>query len=113
MQRLFEIVFTETWWTYDPRDRSLHSLFYRSFNMLECAAWLVFGLLVLVRFLRQRRSRIELIYAAAFIAFGLTDLREAYSLQSWLLWLKLVNLVVLLWLRGIVMRRFYPESKLY
>lgn len=85
MQRWLEIVFTETWWTYDPRDRSLHSIVYRAFNLVECAAWIVFGALVFARFLRQRHSRLELFYAAAFVLFGLTDLREAYSLQSWLL----------------------------
>jgi hypothetical protein len=30
-----------------------------------------------------------------------------------LLWVKLGNLVVLLWLRAVVMRRLYPQSKLY
>jgi len=113
MQWLLDILFTATWWTYDPRDRSLHSVLYRGFNLVECAAWCAFGALVLARFLRHRRSPIELAYAAAFVSFGLSDLREAYALQSWLLWIKLANLVALLWLRALVMRRFYPHSKLY
>ena len=61
----------------------------------------------------MRRSPLEIGYALAFVTFGLTDFREAYALDSWLIWLKLVNLLVLLRFRGLVIRRFYPESKLY
>ncbi len=113
MQRILEILFATTWWTYDPRDRSLYSISYHAFNLVEGAIWVTFGLLVLRRFLRHRRSRLELAYVTAFVLFGLTDFREAYSMQSWLLWAKLVNLVALFWLRRIVMRRYYPESKVY
>jgi hypothetical protein len=34
-------------------------------------------------------------------------------LTSWLIWLKLGNLLALLWLRATVIRRFYPASKLF
>ncbi len=113
MSRVIEILFATTWWTYDPRGRSLYSIGYHSFNLVEGVAWIVFAVLVLWRFLAHRRSRIELVYAAAFASFGLTDFREAYAMQSWLLWVKLLNLVVLFWLRRIVMRRYYPESTVY
>lgn len=63
--------------------------------------------------LRHRSSPRELADVAAFVVFGLTDFREAYSMQSWLLWARIVNLVGLFWLRRIVMRWFYPESKVY
>jgi hypothetical protein len=48
-----------------------------------------------------------------FFTFGLTDFREAYALESWLIWLKAANLLVLLWLRSFVISRYYQESKLY
>ena len=35
------------------------------------------------------------------------------GLQSWLILLKTANLVVLIWLRAIVIRSFYPGSKLF
>ena len=49
----------------------------------------------------------------AFFTFGLTDFREAYVLESWLVWVKLLNLVLLIWLRSIAVRRWYPESRLF
>lgn len=113
MDRLLEILFATTWWAYDSRDRSLYSLSYHTFNLGEGVVWVVFGVLVLRRFLMHRRSRIELAYFAAFVTFGLTDFREAYAMQSWLLWLKLINLIALFWLRRIVMRQHYPASKVY
>src|SRR5262245_3700470 len=113
MDRLLEILFTTTWWTYDSRPRSLYSIGYHSFNLFEGAAWIAFGTLVLWRYLRHRRSRVELAYAVAFALFGLTDFREAYSMQSWLIWVKVINLIVLFWLRRTVMRRHYPHAKVY
>jgi hypothetical protein len=112
MARFLDFLCTETW-TYDPRDRSWFAVGYHTFNLLEGAAWIVFGLLVLRRFLVHRRSRLELAYVAAFFLFGLTDFREAWSMPLWLLGVKLVNLIGLLWLRRVVMRRFYPESAVY
>lgn len=102
-----------TWWTYPPRNRSWIEVPYHAFNPFEGAVWLIFSGLVLCRFLKHRHSTIELVYALAFSTFGLTDFREAYSLQSWLIWLKAANLGVLLWLRSRVVREYYPESKLY
>jgi hypothetical protein len=113
MQSILELLFTSTWWKYDPEDRSLFSVSYRTFNLIEGTVWIAFGVLVLRRFLKHRRSRTELCYAAAFVLFGLTDFREGYAMQSWLLWVKLVILVALLWLRKIVIRRYYPECKVY
>jgi hypothetical protein len=69
--------------------------------------------LVLRRSLKNHRSAIEAVYALAFLTFGLTDFREAYALQSWLIWLKGANLLALLWLRSRVIARYDPGSKLY
>ena len=46
----------------------------------------------------------------AFLTFGITDVREAWVQQSWLIWLKLLNLIILLSIRRVVIRRYYPGS---
>jgi hypothetical protein len=113
MSDIFELLFDHRWWMYDPADRSLHSVVYRHFNLTEFAVWCLFGGLVLWRYARHRRSPLEVAYAAAFVLFGLTDFREAYELSSWLLWIKLANLIVLLRLRAIALRTWYPGRKLF
>lgn len=82
-------------------------------NLIEGTVWLVFALLVLWRCAKHRHSIIELAYAATFATFGLSDFREAYSLQTWLILCKGVNLVALIWLRAVVIRRYYPTSRVY
>ncbi len=110
---LLDILWKRTWWQYGPGDRSGFSTAYLAFNLAEGASWLVFAALVLHRRRQGRRSALELWYALAFFTFGLTDFREAYALTSWLIWLKLANLIVLARLRAEVIRRSYPTSKLY
>ena len=73
----------------------------------------VLAALVLSRYLKRRQSRIEIAYALAFAAFGASDFREAYALQTWLILVKFLNLVCLVLLRASVVRRFYPDSKTY
>ena len=53
---------------------------------------MIMAALVLARFLRSCHSSVEIVYALAFLTFGLSDFREAYSLTSWLIWLKAANL---------------------
>lgn len=113
MDSLVDALFLRTWWSYDSHDTSLHSRLYRNFNLIEGAAWCVFAALVWNRHRRNRRSPLEMWYAVAFLLFGMTDFREAWALQSWLLWIKLANLIALVRLRQIVIRRFYPESKTF
>lgn len=113
MSELFDIVFVQTWWAWD-RDRALpYSALYHWFNVFEGLAWFAFAGAVLARYVRCHKSPLELWYALAFVIFGITDLREAWYQQSWLIWFKAVNLAVLIWLRAIVMRRYYPNCKLY
>jgi hypothetical protein len=102
-----------TWWTYPSGNPSWIEISYHGFNLFEGTAWLVVSGLVLRRFLRYRRSNMEVAYGLAFFTFGLTDFREAYALDSWLIWLKAANLLVLFRLRSLVMSRYYPGSKLY
>lgn len=113
MSGIFDILCTHTWWAWIPGDRSWHSLFVHWFNLFEGTAWWGFGGLVLRRFLRYRKSPLELVYAAAFVIFGLTDFVESYALTSWLIHVKLLNLVALWRLRRLVMRRHYPESRVF
>jgi len=83
------------------------------FNLFEGLCWTCFACLALRRYLKFRHSAIEISYALAFFSFGLTDFREAYVLESWLVWAKLANLIALVMLRSIVMRRYYPDRKLF
>jgi hypothetical protein len=108
---LYDLLVTHTWWQY--RASGSLNLAYHCFNLLEGTIWLIFALLVLARFVRWRRSWLEIVYATMFFAFGLTDFREAYRLESWLILLKGANLVLLLWLRREVIRRAYPAAKIY
>jgi hypothetical protein len=112
---IFDLLWSRTWWRYRPSSPTDFPMPYyvHAFNLFEGTAWVVFGVLVLARFLRWRRSAIEVGYAVAFFCFGLTDFVEAYALSSWLIWVKLANLIVLAWLRAIVIRRYYPTSRLY
>jgi hypothetical protein len=102
-----------TWWSYGAGGHSWFGAPYHAFNLFEGAVWVVLSGLVLRRFLRYRHSKIEAAYALAFLTFGLTDFREAYSLESWLVLCKAANLLALIWLRSHVINRYYPESKAY
>jgi hypothetical protein len=110
---IFDLLWNRTWWRYGPRDPSGFSEPYHAFNLFEGVAWEVFAVLVLVRCMRKGRSLLEFWYVLAFFTFGLTDFREAYALSSWLVWVKLANLIVLARLRALVIRRLYPTSTLY
>ena len=110
---ILDFLWWHTWWSYG-RDRDLEfSLPYRYFNLLEGTIWVVLSILVVNRWRRTGRGTIELWYALAFFTFGLSDYRESYYQQSWLIWLKLINLVVLLRLRHIVIQQLYPGTKLF
>jgi len=105
-----------TWWSYADSEDPLHAVIYRGINLIEGACWVGLAVAVLVRRAKQpedQRSSIEIAYALAFFIFGLTDVREAVSLQSWLIWLKLVNLITLLWIRHRVMKTLYPEGGVF
>ncbi len=112
---ILDLLWTRTWWRYRPVAPGDFPMpgYVHAFNLFEGTAWVVFGLLVLARYLRRGRAAIEIGYALAFFAFGLTDFIEARALTSWLIWAKLANLIVLARLRAVVIRRYYPASKLY
>lgn len=110
---VLDLLLHRRWWTYSPRSATWVEYATHGFNLFEGVAWVVFAGLVLARWARHRRSRVEPVYALAFLVFGLTDFREAYALDSWLIAFKLVNLISLYALRRYVIRNFHPESRLY
>jgi len=113
LSQLADILWFRVWWSYPQPTDPWFSIPYHLFNLFEGVCWVCFAGLVLRRYLKFRHSRIEIVYSLAFFSFGLTDFREAYVLESWLVWIKLANLIALVVLRSIVMRRYYPESKLF
>ncbi len=113
MDGILDVLVFRTWWRYRPEDTPWVFGPYHFFNLFEGCVWLVFAALVIRRMMAGARSRIEGGYALAFLIFGLTDFREAYALDSWLIWLKLVNLIVLMRLRSAVLARYYPGSRLF
>lgn len=106
------ILLGRTWWRYESAGSALSEL-YHWFNLFEGCVWLVFAALVAARYRRNRSHRVEVVYSFAFVAFAATDFREAWVQQSWLLWLKLMILILLFRLRRHVMQTYYPRAKLY
>lgn len=113
MTETVEIIFTRTWWRYTADDGQWFTFLYHWFNILEGIAWSVLAVLVFRRWNTHRYSILEVWYTAAFVAFAVTDFREAWAQSSWLIWLKLANLIMLFLLRRTVMSRFYPQAKVY
>lgn len=102
----------DPWWIWDAATAGSGDIAYRWFNLAEAGAWFIFGTLVLTRWSRNRRSGLEVAYALAFVAFGLTDVREAWEQSASLFAVKGVVLAFLLTLRWLLHRRHYPESRL-
>ena len=113
MSETLEIIFVRTWWRYTPEDGQWFTAIYHWFNIAEGCAWILCAGLVLRRFLTHRKSPSEIHYAIAFLTFAVTDFAEAWEQSSWLIWLKLLNLIVLFQLRRMIMSRYYPAAKLY
>ncbi|HVX14969.1 MAG TPA: hypothetical protein VHC22_27510 [Pirellulales bacterium] len=104
---------THRWWSYAAGEPFGFSHAYHWMNMAEGCAWCLLAVLVLRRFLRYRKSRLEIAYAAAFVTFGLSDFVEARVLTTWLILAKGANLAILFLLRLHLLRRYYPASKTY
>lgn len=111
LQQLTRLL-ARNWWTWEA-DAPLPDQIYHYGNLCEGVCWIALGVLVLRRWLRQGSGPLEPLYAAAFVAFGATDFQEARALSTWLILAKGVNLAALLALRAVVIRRFYPQSRLY
>jgi hypothetical protein len=112
MEDWADLLWSHTWWQYLPADGG-YSLPYHWLNLIEGSVWILLAALVLWRYWRRRNSKWELGYAFAFLLFGLSDYREAYVLQTWLIWAKGINLFALFYLRRLIIRCYYPTSRLY
>ncbi|HEV3339786.1 MAG TPA: hypothetical protein VG125_05500 [Pirellulales bacterium] len=102
-----------SWWRYATNESSAFSIVYHWFNVAEGIAWCLIAGLVLRRYLKGRKSSLEIAYGVAFLTFGLSDFIEAHVLTTWLILAKGANLAALLLLRRRVLRRHYPESKTF
>jgi hypothetical protein len=103
---------TDPWWSYNSSTGTLFPAIYHWFNICEACIWLICAGIVLARYIRNRHSPLELLYAAAFISFAITDFREAFQVGFTLVIVKLLNLALLLYLRSLVLKRFYPTHKI-
>ena len=113
MHDVLDALFLRTWWSYERDSHLVFSAVYPWLNVVEGCAWLIIAILVIRRYLRHRHSHIELWYALAFLTFAGSDFREAWVLQSWLIWFKAINLVALLYLRQLVLKRYYPTKRVF
>lgn len=102
-----------SWWRYASSDSSAFSAVYHWFNVAEGIAWCVIGGLVLRRYLKERKSSLEIGYAVMFLTFGLSDFVEAHLLTTWLILAKGANLIALVLLRRRILQRHYPGSKTF
>lgn len=106
-------IVSNIWWQWNSENPSAFDIFYHGFNIAESFVWLCLAGLVLRRFLETQNSRMELAYALLLATFGITDVVEAWEQSTWLFALKGMNLLMLLWIRRSVMKRYYPASGLY
>ncbi|TWU47808.1 hypothetical protein [Rubripirellula reticaptiva] len=113
MTDLIDLLVQRTWWRYPPSGNNLFNELYHWFNIAEGTVWFVLSWLVIRRYWMHRNSRLEIAYSILFLAFGVTDFLESYALTSWLIWLKIFNVLQLFVVRRIVIRRYYCGSTLY
>ncbi len=113
MREWVDLLLLRRWWQYHPKTSSWVEFVYHNFNLFEGVVWFLMAGLVARRYQAHRHSWVEGIYALTFLTFGLTDFREAVALDSWLIWLKLVNLIMLMKIRAWVIRKYYPTSRLF
>lgn len=72
------------------------------FNTLEALCWLACALYVWIRYTRHRKTRAELAYGLAFLAFALSDLLETSGTSLLLLAFKGTSLLAILAYRSTI-----------
>lgn len=110
MSEFLEALWREPWWTFEPETAGFWGQLYRGFNIFEGTVWIVFALIVSWRYLRRGQSSWEIVYAIAFILFGLTDFREAAVQSAPLVLVKGIILILLLRLRHFVIKNCYTDA---
>lgn len=83
---------------------------YVGFNFAEALAWLAFAAFVICRWIRNRKTRYEWVYAGSFLLFGVSDLLEMAGLTVGLLLFKAGVLLAIISSRKVVTDH-YPEAK--
>jgi 4-amino-4-deoxy-L-arabinose transferase-like glycosyltransferase len=86
-------------------------IFYFGFNSIEAIAWFIFAAYVLSRWVKHRKSNVEILYSLSFLLFGITDILELDKLPVWLLLVKGVILVSILLARHHLLKNHYPDAK--
>lgn len=89
---IFDLVLTEV--GNDPKGN--FETLYVAFNWFEAFGWFVFSLFVWWRYLKNRRTKLELIYGLYFLLFGITDVVEVYKLTLGLFATKAIVLLSIL-----------------
>ncbi len=110
MSEFLKALWSEPWWTFDQQVASFWGHLYRGFNIFEGIVWVVFALVVFWRYLRRGQSFWEIVYAIAFLLFGLTDFREASTISAPLVLVKGIILILLLRLRHFVIKNCYTNA---
>jgi hypothetical protein len=67
---VLEVILWHVWWVFPPRPDEF-DLAYHGMNLLEGSAWTLFAGLVLTRWMKHRRSIVELVYALLFVTLEL------------------------------------------
>ena len=83
---------------------------YVYFNWFEAASWFVLAAFIAWRFLKNRRSPVELLYALSVMLFGVTDVLEVYELTLGLFFVKALVLVSILLCRSSVVKVYAVEG---
>ena len=79
---------------------------YVYFNWFEALSWFCLAAYVWGRFIKYRRTRLELIYGFYILVFGLTDMFEVYQLTAVLFLTKVLVLLSILVCRFYVVREY-------
>ncbi len=85
-------------------------LLYVCFNWFEAVAWFCLAGFIWVRFLKLRRSKVEIIYGFYVFVFGLTDVLELYQLTVGLFLTKALVLLSILVCRHFVVREYHDKG---
>lgn len=106
METIFDLKITEL----NNSPTTLFDQLYLYFNWFEAVGWFCFACYIWLRFLKFRRTPLELIYGLYFCIFGVTDVLEVYRLTLGLFATKAIVLLSILVCRHYVLQS-YPDRK--
>ena len=97
---VLRILLTEPWWIYDADTVRFWGRIYRAFNLLEGIIWIAVAGVVFRRYIVWQTSSWDLLYGLLFVAFGLSDFREAQVESAALVAVKAMILAGLIYVRS-------------